>query len=141
MLEEVIKVTSIEHVILARVGDMLGFPRSIIVNFVLKYVHHKIPKYALDNVVPFKEVLAVGQQRQLIKPELTKDDLAFFQFTGGTTGIAKAAMLTHGNMLANTSQAEAWFRPFLEEGKEIVITALPLYHIFNETFHITRVCD
>ncbi len=142
VLEEVIKVTSIEHVILARVGDMLGFPRSIIVNFVLKYVHHKIPKYALDNVVPFKEVLAVGQQRQLTKPELTKDDLAFFQFTGGTTGLAKAAMLTHGNMLANTSQAEAWFRPFLEEGKEIVITALPLYHIFSLTancFLFTRV--
>jgi len=142
VLEEVVEETSVEHVILARVGDMLDFPKSAIVNFVLKYVHHKIPKYALNNVVPFKVVLAVGQQRQLIKPELTKDDLAFFQFTGGTTGSAKAAMLTHGNMLANTSQTEAWFRPFLEEGEEIVITALPLYHIFSLTancFLFTRI--
>ena len=142
VLEEVVEETSVEHVILARVGDMLDFPKSTIVNFVLKYVHHKIPKYALNNVVPFKVVLAVGQQRQLIKPELTKDDLAFFQFTGGTTGSAKAAMLTHGNMLANISQTEAWFRPFLEEGEEIVITALPLYHIFSLTancFLFTRI--
>lgn len=133
VLAEVIEETPVEHVILARVGDMLGFPKSAIVNFVLKYVQHKIPKYNLNKVIPFNETLAVGQQRQLVKPEITQDDIAFLQFTGGTTGLAKGAMLTHGNLLANVSQAGAFFEPVLEEGKEIVITALPLYHIFSLT--------
>ena len=131
VLAEIVEDSSVEHVILTRVGDMLGFPKSAIVNLVLKYVQHKIPKYKLDNVISFKEVLAVGQQRQLVKPDLTKDDLAFLQYTGGTTGIAKGAMLTHGNLLANLAQAGAWLKPVLEQGKEVVITALPLYHIFS----------
>ena len=133
VLAEVVGETSVEKVILARVGDMLGFPKSLLVNFVLKYVKHKIPKYKLDNVISFNEVLAVGQQRQLVKPEITRDDLAFLQFTGGTTGLAKGAMLSHGNLLANVSQAGAFFGPILSESKETVITALPLYHIFSLT--------
>jgi len=133
VLAEVVHETAIENVILARVGDMLGFPKSILVNFVLKYIKHKIPKYNLDNVVLFNDVLAIGQQRQLVKPKLTQDDLAFLQFTGGTTGLAKGAMLSHGNLLANVAQAQAWLMPFLKEGKETVITALPLYHIFSLT--------
>ena len=141
-LAKVIKDSSVEHVILTRVGDMLGFPKSAIVNFVLKYIQHKIPEYKLDDVILFNEILAVGQQRQLVKPELSKEDLAFLQYTGGTTGIAKGAMLTHGNLLANISQAKAWFDPILEGSKEIVITALPLYHIFSLTancFLFTRI--
>ena len=141
-LADIVKESPIEHVILTRVGDMFGFPKSAIVNFVLKYVQHKIPEYKLDDFILFKEVLAVGQQRQLIKPELSKDDLAFLQYTGGTTGIAKGAMLTHGNLLANILQAKAWFDPILEDSKEIVITALPLYHIFSLTancFLFTRI--
>ena len=133
VLAEVIHETDIEHVILARVGDMLGFPKSLIVNFVLKYIQKKIPKYSLNKVIPFNEALAVGQQRQLAKPELTRDDLAFLQFTGGTTGLAKGAMLSHGNLLANVAQAGTFFGPILEEGTETVITALPLYHIFSLT--------
>jgi len=133
VLAESIDQTEVEHVILAKVGDMLGFPKSILVNFVLKYIKHSIPKYKLDKVIPFKEVLAVGQQRELVKPELTQDDLAFLQFTGGTTGLAKGAMLTHGNILANLTQAEEWLKPFLKEQQETVITALPLYHIFSLT--------
>ncbi len=133
VLAEVISETAVETVILARVGDMLGFPKSLLVNFVLKYVKHKIPKYKLDNVITFNEVLAIGQQRQLVKPELTCDDLAFLQFTGGTTGLAKGAMLSHGNLLANVAQAGAFVGPTLDEGKETVITALPLYHIFSLT--------
>ncbi len=133
VLAEVIDETAVDKVILARVGDMLGFPKSLLVNFVLKYVKKKIPKYALNNIVPFNEVLATGQQRQLVKPELSRDDLAFLQFTGGTTGLAKGAMLSHGNLLANVSQAGAFFGPALDEGKETVITALPLYHIFSLT--------
>ena len=133
VLAEIIHETDVEHVILAKVGDMLGFPKSALVNFVLKYVQKKIPKYSLNKIIPFKQVLALGQQRQLVKPELTRDDLAFLQFTGGTTGLAKGAMLSHGNLLANVAQAGTFFEPILEEGKEIVITALPLYHIFSLT--------
>ncbi len=133
VLAEIIHETDVQHVILARVGDMLGFPKSVLVNFVLKYVQRKIPSYSLAKVIPFNEVLAVGQQRQLVKPELTQDDLAFLQFTGGTTGLAKGAMLSHGNLLANVAQAGTFFEPILEEGKETVITALPLYHIFSLT--------
>ncbi len=133
VLAEIIHETDVEHVILARVGDLLGFPKSHLVNFVLKYVQKKIPSYSLNKVIPFNEVLAVGQQRQLIKPEITRKDLAFLQFTGGTTGLAKGAMLSHGNLLANVAQAGTFFGPILEEGTEIVITALPLYHIFSLT--------
>jgi len=133
VLEEVIDNTDVENVILARVGDMLGFPKSLIVNFVLKYIKKSIPKYQLDHLIMFNEALAIGQQRQLVKPELTQDDLAFLQFTGGTTGLAKGAMLSHGNLLANVAQAGAFVAPALEEGKEVVITALPLYHIFSLT--------
>ena len=133
VLAEIIHETDVEHVVLTRVGDLLGFPKSHIVNFVLKYVQRKIPSYKLEKVIPFKEVLAIGQQRQLNKPELTPDDLAFLQFTGGTTGLAKGAMLSHGNLLANVAQAGSFFAPILEDGKEIVITALPLYHIFSLT--------
>ena len=133
VLAEVVTTTSVEHVILARVGDMFGFPKSTIANFVLKRVQHKIPEYTLDNVVTFREALATGQQRQFVKPELTRDDLAFLQLTGGTTGLAKQAMLTHGNLLSNLAQVEAWFRLVLKDGKETVITALPLYHIFSLT--------
>ncbi len=133
VLAEVVDKTAVEKVILARVGDMLGFPKSILVNFVLKYVKKKIPKYKLENLISFNEVLAIGQQKKLVKPKLTQDDLAFLQFTGGTTGLAKGAMLSHGNLLANVAQAGAFFGPALDEGKEIVITALPLYHIFSLT--------
>jgi len=133
VLAEVIAETAVEKVILARVGDMLGFPKSLLVNFVLKYVRKKIPKYQLNNIISFNEALSTGQQRQFVKPELTRDDLAFLQFTGGTTGLAKGAMLSHGNLLANVSQAGAFFGPALDEGKEVVITALPLYHIFSLT--------
>lgn len=133
VLTEVIADTPVEHVILTRAGDMLGFVKSVVVNFILKYVQHKIPKYRLEHVSYFKQVLAIGQRKQLVKPDLTKDDLAFLQFTGGTTGLAKGAMLTHGNLLANVAQAEAWFSPILKERKEVVITALPLYHVFSLT--------
>lgn len=133
VLAEVVDKTAVEKVILARVGDMLGFPKSILVNFVLKYVKKKIPKYKLENLISFNEVLAIGQQKKLVKPKLTQDDLAFLQFTGGTTGLAKGAMLSHGNLLANVAQAGAFFGPALDEGKETVITALPLYHIFSLT--------
>ncbi len=133
VLEEVVADTPVEHIILTRAGDVLNFPKSVIVNLVLKHVRRKIPAYKLDRAIPFKQVLAVGQRRQLIKPDLDKEDLAFLQYTGGTTGLAKGAMLTHGNLLANVAQAAAWFEPILKEREEIVVTALPLYHVFALT--------
>lgn len=133
VLAEVVADTPVEHIILTRAGDVLNFPKSVIVNLVLKHVRRKIPAYSLDRAIPFKRVLAVGQRRQLIKPDLDKEDLAFLQYTGGTTGLAKGAMLTHGNLLANVAQAAAWFEPILEEREEIVVTALPLYHVFALT--------
>ncbi len=131
VLAEVVMETHVEQVIIARVGDMLGFPKSAVVNFALKHVHRTIPEYTLDRTVTFRQALATGQQRQLVKPELNREDTAFLQLTGGTTGLAKMAVLSHGNVLSNLAQVEAWFRLVLEDGKETVITALPLYHIFS----------
>ena len=131
VLAEVVMETHVEQVIIARVGDMLGFPKSAVVNFALKHVHRRIPEYTLDRTVTFRQALATGQQRQLVKPELNREDTAFLQLTGGTTGLAKMAVLSHGNVLSNLAQVEAWFRLVLEDGKETVITALPLYHIFS----------
>ena len=131
VLAEVVMETHVEQVIIARVGDMLGFPKSAVVNFALKHVHRRIPEYTLDRTVTFRQALATGQQRQLVKPELNREDTAFLQLTGGTTGLAKMAVLSHDNVLSNLAQVEAWFRLVLEDGKETVITALPLYHIFS----------
>ena len=131
VLGEIVGETSVEQVIIARVGDLLGFPKSAVVNFVLKYVQHRIPEHGLDRTVPFRQVLATGQQRQFVKPDLNREDPAFLQLTGGTTGLAKLAVLSHGNVLSNLAQVEAWFRLVLEDGEETVITALPLYHIFS----------
>ena len=131
VLAEVVMETHVEQVIIARAGDMLGFPKSAVVNFVLKHVHRRIPEYTLDRTVTFRQALATGQRKQLVKPELNREDTAFLQLTGGTTGLAKMAVLSHGNLLSNLAQMEAWFRLVLEDGEETVITALPLYHIFS----------
>ncbi len=133
VLAEVVNDSCVDHVIISSVGDLLSFPESLVVNFVLKHVQHKIPEYELENAVFFNEALAVGRDRRFIKPSLTPDDVAFLQLTGGTTGSAKLAILTHGNLLSNIAQVDAWFKQVLEEGKEIAITALPLYHIFSLT--------
>lgn len=133
VLAEVVDDSCVDHVIISSVGDLLSFPESLVVNFVLKHVQHKIPEYELENAVFFNEALAVGRDRRFIKPSLTPDDVAFLQLTGGTTGSAKLAILTHGNLLSNIAQVDAWFKQVLEEGREIAITALPLYHIFSLT--------
>ena len=133
VLAETVEDSRVEHVILSRVGDMLGYLESCVVNFVLKYVQHKIPEYELENTVSFNAALAAGRDARFVKPSLTREDFAFLQLTGGTTGSAKLAILTHDNLLSNIAQVDAWFKRVLEEGKEVVITALPLYHIFSLT--------
>lgn len=106
-LEKVVFNTNIKHVILTRMGDQLSFGKRTLVNFVVKYIKKLVPKYKLPSAVTFREVLAVGKNRQYVRPQVERTDLAFLQYTGGTTGVAKGAMLTHGNIITNIFQA-AW---------------------------------
>ncbi|NND92377.1 MAG: AMP-binding protein [Granulosicoccus sp.] len=133
-LAKVIDKTAVEKVIVTRFGDMLDFPKSMLVNFVIKYVKKLIPDYSLPGAYRLPDVLARGADLPPAKATLTPDDLAFLQYTGGTTGVAKGAMLTHRNMVANIQQAWTWITAIKQnEGEEIIITALPLYHIFALT--------
>ncbi len=121
----------IKNIIVTEIGDVFPFPKSLLVNWVVKYVKKMIPKWDVKNIIPFVEVLKTGAQQIFVKPSVTGEDIAFLQYTGGTTGVAKGAMLTHRNMVANVEQATAWISPLIKPGKEIIITALPLYHIFS----------
>ena len=124
--------TAVKHVIVTRLGDMLG-AKGALVNFVVKRVKKMVPAWDIPGRIPFKAALKTGSGLDLVAPTLGHDDLAFLQYTGGTTGVPKGAMLTHGNMVANLQQAHAWVKPFIEEGRETIVTALPLYHIFALT--------
>ncbi|MFK7995162.1 MAG: AMP-binding protein [Granulosicoccus sp.] len=133
-LADVIDKTSIETVVTTRFGDMLSFPKSLLINFVLKYIKKMVPPFSLPGAHNMKDVLARGAQLPEAKAELSHDDLAFLQYTGGTTGVAKGAMLTHRNMVANIEQAWTWISAVeQDEGDELIVTALPLYHIFALT--------
>ena len=132
-LEEVIKETPVKHVITTAVGDMLGFPKSLIVNFVVKYRKKAVPPFNLPQAIKFNDALAQGKGQQIPATQIGPEDIAFLQYTGGTTGVSKGAMLTHRNMIANMLQVKHWFGPNVKEGEEIIITALPLYHIFALT--------
>ncbi|ALV92063.1 long-chain fatty acid--CoA ligase [Pantoea rodasii] len=132
-LEKVVAETPIKHVMLTRMGDQLAPVKATLVNFVVKYVKKLVPKYHLPGAVPFRHALQQGAQMRYQRPTVTNNDLAFLQYTGGTTGVAKGAMLTHGNMQANLEQTKATYGKLLRAGKENVVTALPLYHIFALT--------
>ena len=114
-------------------GDMLGFPKGAIVNLVLKHVKKMVPDYSIPGAVRFRDTLTLGRMHQLPQIRNAADDLAFLQYTGGTTGVSKGAMLTHRNMVANMQQAGVWVGKGLDFGNEVIITALPLYHIFALT--------
>jgi long-chain acyl-CoA synthetase len=133
VLQECIARTPIKHVVVTSLGDLLGFPKSMIVNFVVKHVKKMVPAWSLPQAVPFNDALGRGTRSDFTEVEVTHDDIAFLQYTGGTTGVSKGAMLTHRNIIANLQQAHAWLHPFLNEGGEIIVTALPLYHIFALT--------
>ena len=131
---EIADKTDVEVVITTRFGDMLGFPKSMLVNFVLKYVKKMVPAFNLPGSHSFKDVLAKGASLPAATTDVGHDDIAFLQYTGGTTGVAKGAMLTNRNMVANIVQAWTWINAVeLTEGEEIIVTALPLYHIFALT--------
>ena len=133
-VQEVLADTPLKQVITTGLGDMLGFPKGPIVNFVLKYVKKMVPDYDIPGAVRFRDALAAGKRHALPSVDIEADDIAFLQYTGGTTGVAKGAMLTHRNLVANMQQASAWMGANkLERGKEVIITALPLYHIFALT--------
>lgn len=134
VLQEVIGRTDIKHVIVTGVGDQLGFPKSLLVNFVLRQVRKQVPEYSLPGVVRFNEVLRAGKAFDLQPVDVGHEDIAFLQYTGGTTGVAKGAVLTHKNMVSNVLQAAAWLGTAAPPaGTDIVVTALPLYHIFSLT--------
>ena len=132
-LEQVIDKTAVKNVIMARLGDMLGVPKGSIVNFVVKYVKKMVPAWSLPSHVDFGKALSKGAGSDFKPVKVTQEDLAFLQYTGGTTGLSKGAMLTHRNILANLAQAYAWIKPAVVEGGEFIVTALPLYHIFALT--------
>lgn len=133
-VEKVVFNTAVKHVILTRMGDQLSFGKRTLVNFVVKYVKKLVPKYKLPHAVTFREVLAVGKKRQYVRPELSRDELAFLQYTGGTTGVAKGAMLSHGNIITNIYQTKWIAEQFLTERRAMnAIIALPLYHVFALT--------
>lgn len=136
VLESVITHTQVQHVITTEVGDMLGFPKNYIVNFVIKYVKKMVPAFKLPNSIRFSEALARGQSSRLKSPKLGHNDLAFLQYTGGTTGVSKGAELTHGNIVSNMMQAREWIKNALRPGEEVIITPLPLYHIFSLTANL-----
>ena len=132
-LEKALSRTQIRHIIVTGVGDMLGTVKGGITNLVLRHVKKLVPEYSLPDVQHFKDILVSGQHCSYRRPALKHEDLACLQYTGGTTGVAKGAMLSHGNLVANVFQAHAWVQPHVKEGEECIVTALPLYHIFALT--------
>jgi long-chain acyl-CoA synthetase len=131
-LEKALPNTPVKRIIVTGVGDMLGGVRGLVTNLVVRHVKKLVPAWKLPNAIPLKKVLAEGAHASYTRPTLAHDDLALLQYTGGTTGVAKGAMLTHGNMVSNLCQAYAWVTPYVSKD-ECIVTALPLYHIFALT--------
>jgi long-chain acyl-CoA synthetase len=132
-LEEVIDETLVKHVVITAIGDCCGLIKRTLVNFVVRHIKKMVPKYNLPQAVWFNDALKLGAKHPFKPVKVVGDDIAFLQYTGGTTGVAKGAILLHRNMVANILQASNWLEPVIEEGKEVIITALPLYHIFSLT--------
>jgi len=132
ILQQVVAQTQVRNIVVTSVGEMLGGVKGWITNLVVRKVKKMVPAWSLPGAISLQQALAHGRNDTYRKVPLTHADLAFLQYTGGTTGVAKGAMLTHGNMVSNVFQAYAWLRPNLKD-EEVIITALPLYHIFALT--------
>jgi len=130
-LEKVIGETPVKHVVVTAVGDMLPAPKRHVVNFVIRRVKKMVPAYRLPGHLRLSDALERGRRHGFDPVVVSQEDLAFLQYTGGTTGVSKGAMLTHRNMVANLRQMHAWIGDLIDEGQEVVITALPLYHVFS----------
>jgi long-chain acyl-CoA synthetase len=140
-LAPILKETAIEHVIVTEIADLLPLAKKILINSVVKYVKKLVPPYKIPQALSFNEALLLGSEYRYQKPLVTQQDTAFLQYTGGTTGISKGAILTHQNVLANMLQIVEWMKPLLVPGKESVVTALPLYHIFSLTVNCLAIMN
>ena len=132
-LQQVVAKTAVKHVVVTPMGEMLGMVKGALVNFVVRHVKKLVPAWSLPGSINFTAALAAGRRHGMDPVALGHDDLAFLQYTGGTTGVSKGAMLTHANISSNVMQAYSWIKPVVNEGEEFIITALPLYHIFALT--------
>ena len=133
VVQKVLADSKVEKVITTGLGDMLGFPKGAIVNFVVRHVKKMVPDYAIAGTIRFRDALKAGAAHAVPDVAIDREDIAFLQYTGGTTGVAKGAMLTHRNLVANMQQASAWVSKQAKPGQEVIVTALPLYHIFALT--------
>jgi long-chain acyl-CoA synthetase len=133
VVQEVAGRTHLEKILVTAAGDMLGFPKSWIVNYVVRHRRKQVPAWYLPDAVSFREALRAGRSLPLKSVDVGPEDIAFLQYTGGTTGVAKGAMLTHGNVSANILQAEAWLAGRFSQEAGVLITAIPLYHVFALT--------
>lgn len=126
---------TLQHVITTQIADLFPWPKSTLINLTVKHIKKMVPSFSLKNKTTFNEALRLGSKKPYKKIDITSSDIAFLQYTGGTTGVAKGAVLTHRNMVSNVEQASHWISPIFEKGTEdeIIITALPLYHIFSLT--------
>ena len=136
-LEKVIAKTQVKHVIIAAIGDLLGFPKGMIVNYVVRKVKKAVPSFSLPGAIKFGDALNEGRSLPLSKPQLGPEDIAFLQYTGGTTGVSKGAVLVHSNIFGNVLVSEAWLKPGMEDTSKgpppdpvVMVCALPMYHIF-----------
>jgi long-chain acyl-CoA synthetase len=129
-LQKALRNTEVRHVVTTQIGDLLSAPKRWAVNFAVKHVKKMVPPWRIEGAIPFLEAMGRGEKGRLEPVPLEQDDVAFLQYTGGTTGISKGAMLTHGNILSNIEQMGLWVSPRLEEGNDIAIAPLPMYHVF-----------
>lgn len=133
-LEKIIAHTPVRHVILTELGDMLGTLKGALVNFVVKKVKKMVPAYQLPQAISFRTALKKGKQSNYARPSIGVNDIAVLQYTGGTTGVSKGAQLSHGNIIAHNSMITEWFKPYISKSQDdIMITAIPMYHIFALT--------
>jgi len=132
-LEKIIDDTDVETVVITEIGDMLGGVKKTLVNFVVKHVKKMVPPYKIKGAIKFNDALKLGVSGSYERHEISNEDVAFLQYTGGTTGVSKGAMLTHRNIIANMEQISAWMLPKLKPRVEIIVTGLPMYHIFALT--------
>jgi long-chain acyl-CoA synthetase len=136
-LQAVIAHTKVKTVVVASIGDLLGFPKGLITNFVVRHVKKAVPGYSLPGSFKFNDALAAGRSMKFVKPDIGPEDIAFLQYTGGTTGVAKGAVLVHANITTNAQISEAWLQPALKDTSKgpppdplVIVSALPMYHIF-----------
>jgi long-chain acyl-CoA synthetase len=135
-LEEVLEKTQIRTVVTTQIGDLFPAPKSLLVNLVVKHVKKMVPRWRIPNAIRFNAALRAGRGQTPDEVPLTHDDIAFLQYTGGTTGVAKGAILTHGNLVANLLQVAAWIARDLQDGREKAILPLPLYHVYALTSNL-----